>query len=265
MKKFNRFGMRQTEKACILFGSVLMFFGIIPMLFQLIVNLGTLLLCLGGLFFLAGGIHLRRQRGLLVTTQGRLLQKKGLLFMNILLLLALAFFLIHGAVWNYFAYFRPPAPSGESTVVVLGCKITGEKPSLMLRRRLDRAFVYLNQNPDANCVVSGGVGVGQQFSEAHVMKKYLTEKGIDDARIFLEENSTNTDTNLKYSANIIAENSLSQNLILCTDNFHQWRAYLYGRRYGFSPKAISCSAPFFVIPSYALREFCGILKMVFLG
>ena len=46
----------------------------------------------------------------------------------------------------------------EDAVIVLGAALHGETPSLTLKRRLDCAIKYHNQNPDALIIVSGGKG-----------------------------------------------------------------------------------------------------------
>ena len=84
--------------------------------------------------------------------------------------IALTGLFAHAVIWNYFAWCRPPQQTGEATVVVLGCKVNGEEPSLMLRRRLECAMEYLAENPQADCVVSGGMGDNESYTEAHVMQ-----------------------------------------------------------------------------------------------
>ena len=158
--------------------------------------------------------------------------------------IALTGLFAHAVIWNYFAWCRPPQQTGEATVVVLGCKVNGEEPSLMLRRRLECAMEYLAENPQADCVVSGG---------------------IDAERVYEEDRSTSTETNLLYSLALVKEEDLSQNIILCTDGFHQLRAWMYGMRNGVDARAISGRTPVLTIPSYAVRELGGILKMLILG
>ena len=179
--------------------------------------------------------------------------------------LVLTGIILHAAVWNYFAYCRQPAEQGEATVIVLGCKVNGDQPSLMLKRRLQKAQEYLQKNPQANCVVSGGMGENESYTEAYVMKKFLTESGIEPERIYEENRSVNTDTNIRYSLELIQKEGLSENLIVCSDGFHQLRAWLYVRRNGAQATAISGRTPFWVVPSYAIRELCGIAKMLVLG
>lgn len=49
-------------------------------------------------------------------------------------------------------------PKENATLIVLGCKVYGEHASRSLRERLDAALIYLEENPDSQCIVSGGMG-----------------------------------------------------------------------------------------------------------
>ena len=51
-------------------------------------------------------------------------------------------------------------------LIVLGCQVNGTEPSLMLRERLDAAVAYLNEYPDAQCIVTGDKGDRENISEA---------------------------------------------------------------------------------------------------
>ena len=91
------------------------------------------------------------------------------------------------------------SPQTPCTVVVLGCKVKGTVPSLMLQRRLEAAKDYLQQHPDIPCIVSGGKGTGEDISEAQAMKTYLTAAGIAADRILMEDRSTDTHENRFWS------------------------------------------------------------------
>lgn len=88
-------------------------------------------------------------------------------------------------------------PENPDAVIVLGCKVNGNTPSRMLKRRLDSAVIYLNENEDVVCIVSGGKGEDEKISEAQAMKEYLVDKGIDEGRILTEDKSVNTLENIK--------------------------------------------------------------------
>ena len=95
----------------------------------------------------------------------------------------------------------------DTTVVVLGCKVKNGAPSLMLGRRLNAAFEYLSAEPDVKVIVSGGKGDDESISEAQCMRDYLVDRGISPERIYMEDKSTDTDENLRFSQDIIRHDS----------------------------------------------------------
>ena len=52
-----------------------------------------------------------------------------------------------------------------------------------LKRRLDAAIHYLEENERTMVVVSGGRGPGEDISEADAMEQYLIEQGVAENRI----------------------------------------------------------------------------------
>ena len=56
------------------------------------------------------------------------------------------------------------------TVIVLGCKTINGAPSYMLQARLDKAIEYLEENPSAVCIVTGGQGDDDIEAEADTMQ-----------------------------------------------------------------------------------------------
>ena len=177
----------------------------------------------------------------------------------ILLFLVVSVMMIAGAV--------NPAPKDTPvTVVVLGAQIRGDRPSLMLSHRLDAAAKYLKAHPDAPCVVSGGQGEDEAYTEAHIMSKYLQEKGIDAARIYEEDASTSTMENMLFSKALIQKEQLPQTVVVATQEFHQYRAARYAERAALQPVGtVTCSTPWYLFLCYWVREFAGICRMWILG
>lgn len=152
-------------------------------------------------------------------------------------------------------------PEGNTTVIVLGCKVKGENPSRMLKYRLDKAYEYLSDNKDAVCIVSGGQGDDEIMSEAECMFDYLVNKGIDKDRIIKEDKSRNTQENIELSKKIIEEYALSQNISIVTDGFHQYRASYIAKNCGFENVYALCShTKALYLPSYWIREWAAILN-----
>lgn len=150
-------------------------------------------------------------------------------------------------------------PKGHETLVVLGCRVYGERPSLSLQERLDAALVYLEEYQEAYCVVSGGQGDGENISEAECMYRYLTDRGIDGARIFKEDASTTTRENLEFSLVVIEENGLPQEIAIVTSEYHQYRASLVAKELGLTNTAVCGKTAKWLLPTFYIRELYGIL------
>lgn len=151
-------------------------------------------------------------------------------------------------------------------VLVLGCKIWGEEPSPALQRRLDTALDYLEELDARDIhpviVVSGGKGDDEPISEAQSMADYLTDHGVLRDWILLEDQSTNTATNLKNTVALLEREGLSHDHIAIVSNgFHLTRVRMLAQRFG-----ISCStlkAPMPDLPSWlysTTREAMALVK-----
>jgi len=151
-------------------------------------------------------------------------------------------------------------PDSPSAVIVLGCQVKGRRPSKMLARRLDAAVTYLNEHPEFPCIVSGGKGDDEEISEALCMKNYLTEKGISESRIIMEDRSTTTVENLIFSGELLDSMGLPRSIVLVTDGYHQYRAQLIAEKQGFDKVgAVSADTELRFITTYWVREWIAIL------
>lgn len=88
-------------------------------------------------------------------------------------------------------------------IIVLGAHVEGTRLTKALLERTRRALQYMEENPETKAVLSGGKGDGESITEAQAMCNYLVEHGIDRERLILEEKSTNTTENLKFSLGMI--------------------------------------------------------------
>lgn len=145
------------------------------------------------------------------------------------------------------------------TVIVLGCKINGESPSLMLARRLNTARDFMLEHPQSPCIVSGGQGSDEIMPESEAMKKYLVSAGIDPDRIFVEDISTSTRENMEFSKTLMDEHGLRGTAVIATDDFHQWRAQIEGERLGLKcVSAGACVTPWYLVSYYWTREILAL-------
>ncbi len=158
-----------------------------------------------------------------------------------------------------------PPKDENTTIVVLGCKVKDGRPSLMLKRRLDASYKYLSEHESVKVVVSGGQGSDEVISEAQCMRDYLVEKGISPERIFMEDKSTSTEENLKFSREIIRSEGLPENITLVTDGFHQCRAEMLANKLDINPNNISGYTSWYIVPVYWVREWFGIAYYYIFG
>ena len=150
-------------------------------------------------------------------------------------------------------------PAENSTLVVLGCRVYGEKASLSMVERLEAAYDYLQENEAAVCILSGGMGSGENITEAECMYRYLVNKGIDSRRLYKEEETTSTRENLDFSRELISELGLSSEIAIATSEYHQYRAGLIAKGLGIKATAVNGRTAWWLFPTYYIRELYGIL------
>lgn len=154
------------------------------------------------------------------------------------------------------------ATYNEKTVIVLGCGIRGERVSVGLAKRLNKAYEYHLQNPDAVIIVSGGQGPQEDISEALAMKRYLMEKGVPEDRIIMEDKSTSTITNFKYSHEIMKEKGLpDDSVVFVTNGYHVYRGASYAKAEGLTVTHLGTDIIWYTIPMNYLREMLAVMKM----
>jgi uncharacterized SAM-binding protein YcdF (DUF218 family) len=150
-------------------------------------------------------------------------------------------------------------------VIVLGAGLRGTELSQTLRLRLDRSLDIINSRADIPIILSGGQGPGEDISEAEAMRNYLLRHGVSDDRIILEDKSTSTEENIRFSMDLAAEQGiLKPKLLLVTSDYHMYRAKWIARQLGSDAYGLSSESPFYLKLNYMLREYFALTKdMVF--
>lgn len=155
--------------------------------------------------------------------------------------------------------FFAKGKEGLDYIIVLGAQVRENGPSYVLQKRLDAAYEYLENNPATIVIVSGGQGSNEPTSEAQGMYDYLVGRGIAPERILLEDESRNTDENIRYSMQLFdAENS---SVGIVTNNFHVFRGVHLARAEGCADVyGIAAGSHPGYLPNNMLREFFGVVK-----
>ena len=157
---------------------------------------------------------------------------------------------------------RGDAPQADY-LIILGCQVRGTVPSRMLRQRLDAAVEYLNVHPDSIAIVTGGMGPGENITEAKCMADSLTAAGIDPSRIILEDRATSTMENLRFSQALMEPDAT---VAIVSNEFHLYRAGQMAQMLGLQPKLIPADTEYpILLASYTLREILAVWKFHLFG
>ena len=144
-------------------------------------------------------------------------------------------------------------------VVVLGAHVKGDVPSKALELRLKAALKYARENEDTILILSGGQGFGEDITEAKCMENYLTAHGISRERLVLEENSTSTMENLKFSDKLTG--CRKKNTGILSNNFHVYRAVKLAKKMGYEhPFGIAAESDPVMQVHYVVREVAALVK-----
>ncbi len=147
-------------------------------------------------------------------------------------------------------------------LIVLGCGVNGDQPSLMLWSRIDAAERFLTAHPNAKAVLSGGQGPGEDITEAEAMRRALVSAGIDENRLILEEKSEDTIQNIANSLDLIGRDS--GKIAILSNDFHLYRAKLIAAHEGVDAAAVCAATPRIDLAlTYHIREFFSLTKVFF--
>jgi len=88
-------------------------------------------------------------------------------------------------------------------VIVMGTDLVDNKISKSLKRRLDRALEYYEDNPNTIFVLSGGRSDYDMSTEATIMYHYMIRAGVPDRNLLLEFYSDSTQEKIGFSLRTI--------------------------------------------------------------
>lgn len=173
-------------------------------------------------------------------------------------------------IFSSFLYFYGKSDNAtykEDAIIVLGAGLRGSRPSSTLKGRLQAAFEYHKENPDALIVVSGGKGHDEDITEAEAMEKYLVNLGVPIDKIVKEEKSTSTYENFTFSKKML-DACLGGNykIAYISNDYHVFRAGKIASDAGFENTTHTHSDTIWhsVLPG-TLRECIGVMKYYILG
>ena len=166
--------------------------------------------------------------------------------------------LVEGTIiWNGFT--AEPKESSDY-IIILGAQVRGNKPSATLEYRLEKGYEYLEAHPETKAVLSGGQGPDEIMTEAQAMYVYLVNRGIDEERLILEDESHSTYENLTNSFKLIDAEKENATISVVSNRFHILRAQIQAKKLGRAVGGIGARSYVFLIPNYYFREFFAVMK-----
>ena len=182
-------------------------------------------------------------------------------------------------------------------IIIHGAGLDGPRPTPLLAGRIDKALeLWSKQHQHGKFVVSGGQGADEVVSEAQAMRDYLLDKGVSADAILMEDKSTTTWENLRYSLAIInadratgvgatsaatvasrdvtttasdastsdvsgtATSSSGFTTAVVTSDFHVFRCAEYAHNLGIKADGIGSHTKGWYWPTAFIREFIAITK-----
>ena len=173
-------------------------------------------------------------------------KKKTFRLISLFLVLTILFYLIFTAI-SIVSYGKTDGKVNSDVAIVLGAGTSNGEVSPVYRERIDHGiWLYENDYVDY-LILTGGIGEGNNASDAYIAKQYALSKSVPEQVIFIEEKSTITEENLENAKAIMDENSFDTAIIV-SDPLHMKRAMLMAGDYGI----VACSSP---TPTTMFRSF----------
>lgn len=183
---------------------------------------------------------------------------------------AMAFYAVTFVILVGYIHLSPGAQPGtqadgrENVYIVFGAKVKEDGPAKTLASRLDAAVDIMLEDSGAVCIVSGGQGPDEPFTEASCMYSYMVTRGVSPNRIYLEEKASSTRENILYSAELIRQMELTDRQIVCiSSETHIPRIRLMCSREGIDALYVKTETPMkvFLFTTW-VREYLSYVKML---
>ena len=224
------------------------------------IHLGTLLPLLIGIGLLCFAIFYHKIQAIVHKSQlGRILWRCSWAGFLLWCSSVLCFFIYLHLATQHHAQIPP-----VKAIIVLGSGIEHGQPSATLAQRLDRAAELAKQQPNPPIIMTGGLDFREKHTEAEIMAQYVQRNyAIPANRIWLEDQSTSTDLNLKNSQTILKQLNiqLDEPIAVVTSDFHTLRAAAIAKKQGYR-NVVPVAAPTPLVNRYNswLREYFAYLS-----
>ncbi len=184
------------------------------------------------------------------------------------LLLIVGFGLFMAAEIPVLSHIRGDEDTDAPYLLVCGAGVNGGVPSRSLVDRMERALTWLEDVPEGVAVLSGSQGPGEHISEARAMFDWLTDRGVDPARLLLDEQADSSYENIKNALDIIAGagGDPAGRLAILSSEYHLCRLSWMAERLGCQPVLVAApTSRVSLFVNYAIREACAMWHLWLFG
>ncbi len=157
--------------------------------------------------------------------------KKRRFIITGLILLAITIVVVTSLAWSIYAYDSHVESIQADAAIVLGAAAWGERPSPVLRERINYALELYKAGYVHKIIFTGGQADRSEPAEAVVAQGYALERGIPEADILIETKSRSTRENLYQAQQVASEHQLKR-LLIVSDPLHLKRAVLIAQDLG---------------------------------
>ena len=134
----------------------------------------------------------------------------------------LIIFLITIAV-DIYRYSRKMELVHADAAIVLGAAVFRDRPSPVLRERINHAVMLYEEGYVEKIIFTGGQGRTGNAAEAVIAANYARSQGVPETAVLIEAASADTQENLAFAQTLAADHDLDSFLIVSTP-FHMKRA-----------------------------------------
>ncbi len=143
----------------------------------------------------------------------------SLLVLGIVLVFGINFYVKLSTKKQMITVAKAEQLSDVDCILILGAGIWGDKPSLMLKDRLDKGIELYKNGVSPKIIMSGDHG-REDYDEVNLMKKYAIEKGVPSEDIFMDHAGFSTYDSIYRAKEVFKV----KKMVVVSQKFHLYRA-----------------------------------------
>jgi len=135
---------------------------------------------------------------------------------------------------RHFVSFEEAAENQYDCILVLGCGVRGDKPTMMLRDRLETGIALYESGASGKLLMSGDHGQ-ESYDEVNVMKEYAIDAGIPSDDVFMDHAGFSTYESMYRARDVFC----AKRILIVTQGYHLYRAVFVARALGLDADGIA--------------------------